>query len=329
MIIKSWKQKVEMVNESLIFNLLSNKKRVIDSEILSVLNKRRNFKLLPSMNFFLTSGGKRLRPIMLILSAQSVGGKPSDVIQLALAIELIHNASLIIDDIIDNDEERRGNLSLHKKCTRKDAIIVASALSALAINIAAKYGSEVTKIISESALQLCEGEYLDSTEFLEHITEEEFFSIIKKKTASLFKASCYLGALVGGGTPDEVKSLATYGENFGIAYQLKDDLTDLKSCEEVVPKDVINMRPTLPLIHFIRHSNDKEVFNELKIRALSDNLTFDEYKKLLNMLERSLEYSEQRIQYFLNKAIRSVSPLRNSIYKKYLILLAQCLPMII
>jgi geranylgeranyl pyrophosphate synthase len=331
MLVKSWKQKVGTVDENLILNVLSNKKQVIDAEILNFLEKRRNFKLFPSMKIFLTTGGKRLRPIMLILSAQSVGGKQSDVLQLALAIELIHNASLIIDDVIDDDEERRGIQSLHKKWNRNDAIIVASALSALAINLATKYGSEVTKFISETAFQLCEGEYLDSSSSLEELTEDEFISIIKKKTSSLFKASSYLGALVGGGNSDEVKSLTAYGENFGVAYQLKDDLSDLKTHRGAVPKDVLNMRPTLPLIHFIHHCHDRGVFNELKVRALSNNLTFDEYKNFLNLLEEegSLRYCEQRIEYFANEAINSLSSLRNSTYKKYLTLLVQCLPTLI
>jgi geranylgeranyl diphosphate synthase type I len=298
------------------------KKQLFDFEISKLLSSISNFKLFPLLKYSLASGGKRLRPFLLILSAQSVGGKESDVMQLALAIELIHNASLVLDDIIDNDHERRGCQALHKKWSMNDATLAAFAMSTLAIKLATKYGAEIIRFISEIALQLCEGEYFDMSSSLEAITEDEYFLTVKKKSASLFKASTRLGALVGGGSPTEVEALTAFGENFGIAYQLRDDLLELKLSRESIPRDLIDGRPNLLLIHFLSKPHNKKILEKCRLRVLTNNVN---YEKLLRSLERegSFKYCERKINYYVNQAVTSLSVLKSSSYKRYLILLAK------
>lgn len=316
------------LNEKTMFKILSVKKRVVDRELSNIIDQQiKNLEFAMPIKYFFSAGGKRLRPIMLILSAQSVGGRQSSVLQLAIAIELIHNASLIIDDIIDEEEERRGSMPLHKKYSNKEAVIIASTLSALAIKLATKYGVEVTKFLSEIALRLCEGEYLDYNKSSQYLTEDDVLLIIKNKTAALFEASTFLGALAGGGSSYEVKALREYGFNFGMAYQLLDDLADLKNHRKIAHNSMIELRPILPLIFFIRHYDNERIINKLT----SKNITFDEYNYILKMMEEngSMKYCEHRIKDFIDEAIRSLYPIKNSKYKELLVSLAQYLPMLI
>jgi geranylgeranyl pyrophosphate synthase len=163
---------------------------------------------------------------LVILSAQSVGGHVRKVIPLALAFELMHTVRLVHDDIIDQDLTRRGKPALHVKWSVNDAIFVGDAMIALAVNLASDYGEEILKTVSESALELCDGEHMDISLLLDSETEEEYFTKIRKKSVCLFRAAAYSGVLGGGGTPPRDKQPLLFWENFGIAYQLKDDLTE-------------------------------------------------------------------------------------------------------
>jgi len=259
-----------------------------------------------------------------------VGGKAEEVMPLALAFELMHTATLVHDDIIDKDQTRRGLPALHVKWSTDDAILAGDAMIALAVNLASSYGEEILKIVSNSALELCDGEHMDIYFSLDSATEEEYFLKIKQKSATLFRASAHSGALAGGGSPSEIHSLSMFGENFGIAYQLRDDLSDIKHTGTSISKDIKRGRVTLPLIHLYNTSNLKEKrqlkrdFQEaLKNRALNSSVV----KRILKRLTTagSFAYVEQKIDKYLQQAIESVKPLENTVYKKYLIQMASTL----
>ncbi len=202
---------------------------------------------------------------------------------------------------------------------------------ALAVNLASSYGEEILKTVSNCALELCDGEHMDISLSLDSATEEEYFLKIKEKSASLFRAAAYSGALAAGGSPSEVNSLSTFGESFGIAYQLKDDLSDLKRTSSFISRDLKSGRVTLPLIHLYNTSNSKEK-QQLKRdfqKALKNPETLNSStgKEILNRLRAagSLTYAEQKMSYYLHQAIANVKTLKNTVFREHLVQMANSL----
>ena len=154
---------------------LTETKQLINSELSNLVSKISELRLHPYLEYVLLSRGKRLRSILVILSVQSVGGDRDRVIPLALAFELLHSATLVHDDIIDEDKLRRGLPTLHRKSGVNTAILVGDAMISLGINLAADFGVEIMKIVSECSLELCDGEYMDTSLLLNEITEENYF----------------------------------------------------------------------------------------------------------------------------------------------------------
>lgn len=267
-----------------------------------------DLKLHEKIKYVLLSCGKRLRPLIVILSTQSVGGNRDEVMPLALAIELLHAATLVHDDIIDEDEFRRGILAVQEKLSVNDAILVGDALISIAINLAADHGKEIVKILSDTSLSLCDGECMDLSIKLIKTSEKEYFKKISNKSASLFKASAKCGAIAGGGTDYQVKCLTHFGEHFGIAYQLSDDLSDLTCMKEDVPKDLTKRRISLPLIHL--HSSKKQVEREILLNDLQSLARNDSgfenivLKKVLLDLEinGSTSYCGKKIHEYINQS---------------------------
>jgi len=310
---------------------ISETRGLIDSELAKLVLRLSELNIHSQIEYAVLSKGKRLRPLLVVLSAESVGGNRGDIIPLALAFEFMHTATLIHDDIIDGDEFRRGIPALHKKWSVNDAILTGDALIALAVDLASSYGETVLKTVAKSALELCDGEHRDITFSLKKATEESYFKKIREKSASLFAAATFCGALAGGGTHKEVHSLSTFGENFGIAYQLRDDLLDLTLGENVVSKDLKSGRVTLPLIHSYTNSgsNEKKHIEGMFQAAMKRNWTIDSdtAEKIMRILRHtgSFDYCEKKINEHLHQAVSSISVLRNTEYKTYLIEMTKAL----
>lgn len=300
-------------------------KNQINFELSKLVQELSYLSLQPQLAYAILSEGKRLRPLLVVLSAESVGGNRNKIMRLALAFELMHTATLVHDDIIDQDEMRRGRLSVHKKWSVNDAILTGDALIALAVNFASEYGKTVLKTVAQSALELCDGAHKDVTLSLKTLTEKSYFKKIKEKSASLFKASAFCGALAGGGTSLEVNSLSMFGENLGIAYQLRDDIVDLSQEGKVVLKDLKSGVVNLPLIHAYATSNAgerKEI--EAKLRAITNQNLNESYKNVEDIIKLVLQkgsfhYCEQKIGEYLHRAIDSLAVLKNMKYKTYLV----------
>jgi len=306
-------------------------KSQIESQLSKLVSSLSDLNLHPQIEYAVLSEGKRLRPLLVILSAESVGGNRNRVMPLSLAFELMHTATLVHDDIIDRDEMRRGQLALHKKWSVNDAILTGDALIALAVNLASGYGQTVLRTVAQSALELCDGELMDLTFSLKTVTEESYFRRIREKSASLFRASTYCGALAGGGTPSEVHSLSVFGENFGIAYQLRDDLLDFAQKGNTALKDLRSGRITLPLIHsYNSSSSDEKKQIESQLQTLmkeNSKMNSETAKNILQMIIHtgSLNYCEKKIDEHLSQAVASVSTLRDTEYKTYLVEMTKAL----
>ena len=181
-------------------------------------------------------GGKRVRPVMLMLSAEALGCKDDSVLGAAVSVELLHTESIIHDDVIDEEKLRRSKVPFHVKYGYSASLLSADFVFAMILAIAARYDDRrIAEEVSNAALQMSEGEYSELTidPQIYRLTWDEYIRIITEKTASLFETSAKLGALIAGGDEKEVQALGDYGRCVGIAYQLKDDLLDWRSRDKV------------------------------------------------------------------------------------------------
>jgi len=231
---------------------LQSLKEFVNQRVKDLVSQEVALHLYPQLSYSLLSEGKRLRPILGILAAEATSGSREKVADLAIAGELIHTASLVHDDLIDDDKLRRGKPTLHLKWSRDDAIVTGDALISLGISLAASYGPEILRTVANAALELCDGELMELKMDLENSSEEEFFIKTKKKTASAFRVAAQCGAMASGATQSDVEALAKYGEYFGTGYQLKDDLNNLFKGNPV-PTDIMKGRLTLPLLNMFQH----------------------------------------------------------------------------
>lgn len=303
---------------------ISEAKSQIESELAEVVQGASGLSLHSQIKYAVLSQGKRLRPLLVVLSAESVGGNREKVMPLALAFELMHTATLVHDDIIDQDDMRRDRPAMHKKWSADQAILAGDALIALAVGLSSAYGESIIMTVANSALALCDGENMDMSFSLQMMTEESYFERIGKKSASLFQAATYCGAMAGGGTLSEANALSAFGQNYGMAYQLRDDLHDLANKGTDALKDLRRGRLTLPLIHsYNTCSADerKQITGTLQTLLKRDSDQDSKAtKKILEIIRKtgSREYCEKRMNGFLNQAIADISKLRKTEYKTYL-----------
>ncbi len=307
----------------------SKTKKQVDSELARLISDLSDLSLHPQIEYAVKSDGKRLRPILVLLSAQAVGRNRDNFMSLALAFELMHTATLIHDDIIDQDGIRRGRTALHKKWSINEAILAGDALIALSINLASKYGEKIINIVSKCGLELCDGEHTDANYVLKTATEESFLKMIKKKTASLFRDAALCGALAGGATTSEALSFSKFGENLGIAYQLRDDLLDIVSSKMSI-QDLKARRISLPLIRLYEKSDFKTR------KQLERDLCAEEQHRKDAAIEKvgrmflqtdSIAYCKEKIAEYKQKSFDSLKPLKENDYKSYLLQMADFLLM--
>ena len=176
-------------------------------------------------------GGKRIRPIITLLAAESVGQIDENVYAGACAIELLHTESVIHDDIIDNETQRRHKDPFHIKYGYNTSVLTGDFVLGLILNISSRLDkARVTKDLATAAMLMSEGEVLEGKlEESEDVTFEDYIKVMDYKTATAFEMAVKLGAVIGGGSEEEISGLAEYGKNIGIAYQIKDDLMDWKN----------------------------------------------------------------------------------------------------
>jgi len=188
----------------------------------------------------LTSGGKHLRPHIAMLAYLAVGGEDlMEAVPMAAAVEMVHTATLVHDDINDHSLLRRGRPSVHARWGRTFALLTGDYMFAKVYQLMAPYGPAYNVVMANACTQLVEGETLQAVSAKAgEIDRETYKRIVALKTASLFEASARMGALIGGGTPEEVDALADYAYNLGIAFQVVDDILDVIGDPEALGKPV-------------------------------------------------------------------------------------------
>lgn len=190
--------------------------------------------LYEPMRYLIDSGGKRIRPLLVLLSAEAVGGDAAVAVPAAVAVELLHTFTLVHDDIMDHDDTRRGRPTVHVQWDVGTAILAGDGLVALSYRALLSQPSprltEMARVFTQGIIQVCEGQALDKEfESRPAVSMDDYLLMVRKKTACLLATSCELGGLVGGGDEAEVAALRAYGTHLGIAFQVQDDLLDLLS----------------------------------------------------------------------------------------------------
>lgn len=196
------------------------------------------------IHYFLDDqSGKKIRPLLSVFSCDALGGDSEDAIAAATAIELFHDFTLIHDDIMDQDELRRGKPTIHVKWDSGTAILVGDALIGLSfqqlMRSPTNYLNQVAMIFAEALVKVCEGQALDKLfETMPAVSLDSYLDMIAQKTAWLFKVACEIGAILGGGSQEQVHLLSEYGFNLGMAFQIQDDLLDFIADESKLGKKI-------------------------------------------------------------------------------------------
>ena len=220
--------------------------------------------------YIINSGGKRLRPILVVLMAQAFGYRGKEHIQIAAIIEFIHTATLLHDDVVDESDMRRGNKTANEVWGNSASVLVGDFLYSRSFQMMVKIEKlEVMNILANATNTISEGEVLQLLNIGNlDITEEQYYQVIKNKTAQLFEAGCELSALIS--TPDkkQIKKMARFGEYLGMAFQIADDMLDYAIDNDELDKnigdDLAEGKLTLPLIYLLENGNkgDKQVISE-------------------------------------------------------------------
>jgi geranylgeranyl diphosphate synthase type II len=212
-------------------------KDLIEDKLLTFTTKVSPVGIYEPMKYILDGGGKRIRPMLLILCCEAVGGKAEDSLNAATAIEILHNFTLVHDDIMDNADTRRGRETVHKKWDRDTAILAGDGLIGYAYKSLLLTKSDriqdIAKSFTEAIIEVCEGQSYDKEfELRKKVKIDEYIMMIDKKTSELLKCCAEIGALIGNASQEEIDALKLYALYTGLAFQIQDDLLDITADEK-------------------------------------------------------------------------------------------------
>ena len=233
-----------------LLEIYGNYIKKIDASLNSELELYTESEFIEPLKYAM-DGGKRIRPLILLLAAESVGKVDENAFVASCAVEFLHTESVIHDDIIDNETMRRQKDPFHIKYGYNASILTGDFVLGLILNISSRLDNpRITKDLSTTAMLMSEGEILEGRlEESEDVTFDDYIKVIDYKTATAFETAARLGAILGGGSEEQIEALSEYGHNIGIAYQIQDDLTDWKNEDKLFnllikkssdPRDVFN-----------------------------------------------------------------------------------------
>ena len=271
----------------------------------------------------LLAGGKRLRPLLILLAHEIAGGTDIEqIMPLALASEMIHTATLVHDDINDEASHRRGVETIHSRVGLPKAVIAGDWLFTKGFGLGGCYEEKIVRILAQYCADLAVSEF----EQLDHVLDlttspEDYLRIVKGKTAGPFGAGCYAAGLIAGLSDVQAVSLKHFGMELGIAFQLVDDLLDLRGDERMgKPRgaDVIEGKMTLPLIHALTLSHGSQ---RVRLAELIEDFSDEDFDELMSLLNRSdsMKYTEILVKNHLERAVSNLDTFVDSDAKQHMI----------
>ncbi len=309
--------------------LYERERKKIDVRLINSVKNREPKSLYKPALYLVSSKGKRIRPLLVLLTTKAVGSKFKNSYNAAVAMELLHNFTLVHDDIMDNADKRRGRLTLHKKYDTNTAILVGDSLLSVAYEYILKDSNGNAKNIITSftngLVEVCEGQSLD-TDFEKRydVTIDEYLLMIKKKTASMIKICCEIGSTLGGGTKQEVKAITDYGLNLGIAFQIQDDLLDISAEESNLGKriggDLLEGKKTYLFIKALEKSTgeDRKLLQKVIINKGIRVNQINKFRKLYDELG-VIEDAKTAITLYTRRALQSLHMIKNEEDRKILV----------
>lgn len=307
-------------------NLTKAEAKAVDQLIIDELSS--DVVLINQMGHYIVgNGGKRLRPMLLLLAAKALGSIDDKHLVLAAVIEFIHTATLLHDDVVDESDLRRGKESANAVWGNAASVLVGDYLYSRAFEMMVRTGNmRVMEILSKTTTQIAEGEVLQLLNCNNpETTEAKYLEVISRKTAILFSAATRLGAVISGASAAVEESLACYGQHLGIAFQLIDDALDYKANQEELGKnlgdDLAEGKPTLPLIYAIQHGSASDA--QIVIDAIQNGKR-DAFNEVYAVVQRTqaIDYTARRADEEAEKAIAALDVLQDSEYKDALTQLA-------
>jgi octaprenyl-diphosphate synthase len=275
-------------------------------------------------------GGKRIRPALVLLSAQAFGEVTGSVVALGAAVEMLHVATLIHDDIIDHAALRRKQKTLNFKWGNEASVLMGDYLfSSVYSLLARQLPSKVMENIAETTHAICRGEITETfNRFNPKLTEERYLSIAHDKTASLFAVACQTGAMLSGADENSLESMRCYGMSLGMAFQLVDDALDYdgRSIKLGKPKgsDFKEGKITLPVLHALQVVGSAEKIKILKLISKPVK-TAGDFQRISMIVRQngSATYTRERAERFIQQAEKSIAGLKNDVVQKQLVQIAR------
>lgn len=278
-------------------------------------------------SYIIQSGGKRLRPILVLLSAGLFGPIKPEHHQLAAVVEFIHTATLLHDDVVDESSKRRGKNTANALFGNAASVLVGDFVYSRAFQMMVSVQNmRVMEVLSNATNVIAEGEVLQLLNVHNvEITDEEYLQVIQYKTAKLFEAAARLGAIIGNASDEDEKALSQYGMHIGTAFQLVDDVLDLSGNVLDIGKnlgdDLSEGKPTLPLLYAMQHGN---VAESTAIKHAIKNGGLEDFSTILSAVQRTgaLNYVKKIAEQEAASACAAIAHLPESTFKTALITLA-------
>ena len=319
-----------MMNQ--IRNVIQTEFRQFEIEFAKALHSD-NPLLNDALDYIHTQRGKQFRPILVLLSAGICKGITEKTIKTAASMELMHTASLLHDDVVDNSPTRRGHKAVHEQWSNKIAVLVGDYMLARAMGLlSATHSNSILSITSEMTTALTSGEILQlHADQSMWISEEQYLRIIEHKTARLFSACSESGAASSGATTRQQTALRQFGTYLGICFQLRDDIFDFSDIEDIgkpTMNDIRDGKATLPIIKSLQRANKdevahiKEIAETLASKSANINV-FEVEQEIRSFVLRydGIRYANQLMEKYRNKAIEALKIFPDNVYKSSLITL--------
>lgn len=245
--------------------------------------------------------GKRMRPMLILLMAKSVGRVSDVTLHAAVGLELLHTASLVHDDVVDESGERRGQQSVNQLYDNKVAVLVGDyILSTALLHISYTHNETIVRYLAELGRTLSNGEILQlSNIHARDISEESYYQVIRQKTAALFEACCAIGTLSGGAPEEEIENAKMFGRNLGMIFQIRDDIFDYYDQSRIgkpTGNDMAEGKLTLPAIYALNSTHNEEML-AIAYKVKNGSVSKEEIARLVAFTKEhgGIEYAERRM----------------------------------
>lgn len=315
-------------------NLFGKYRELIDNKLFSFLeseterskycknNEKYPYTLFDPLNYIMSGGGKRVRPILVLLSCEAFGGNINNALDAAIAVEILHNFTLVHDDIMDNANTRRGKETIHRKWDVNAAILVGDELIGLSYRslLRSKTGNitGVIQAFTDGVIEVCEGQALDKEfELSADVSIDDYKIMIRKKTAELLRTSSVMGAIIGDADESGINAISEYSENIGLAFQIQDDLLDVIADENEFGKkiggDILERKKTFLYLKALELLSEKDKDDFLYLYNNSDQ-SAGKIKNIIDIYNNTsvISSAKDEIAAYTAKANENLGSLKSS-----------------